>query len=136
MAVQNLLSRLSGVREKGNDSWMACCPAHDDRTPSLGVTQKPDGTILIWCHAFCSANEIMDALGLPMRALFSEARSFKPRQAYIDPRHAAAIVDESSWLIDVIDHRIDEGEDPLKYGADRAQATQRIEMVGRMVGAR
>lgn len=50
---------------------MIRCPAHDDRTPSLKVTEKPDGTVLLCCHAGCDTNTaVLPALGLSMMDLF------------------------------------------------------------------
>ncbi len=34
--LERVLGRLSGVR-KSLKGWTACCPAHDDRTPSLSI---------------------------------------------------------------------------------------------------
>jgi len=52
---------------------MACCPAHDDRTPSLGVSlgQK---AILFHCFAGCDQQSVLAALareGFEAPALFS-----------------------------------------------------------------
>jgi putative DNA primase/helicase len=52
---------------------MARCPAHDDRTPSLGVTLGRSA-ILFHCFAGCSQNEVLEALareGFAARQLFS-----------------------------------------------------------------
>jgi putative DNA primase/helicase len=38
--VDVLLGRLEGVRRAGAGSWMARCPAHPDRNPSLSVSVK------------------------------------------------------------------------------------------------
>ena len=54
---------------------MACCPAHDDRTPSLGVSLGQNA-ILFHCFAGCSQNEILSALdriGIDQRNLFSRS---------------------------------------------------------------
>ena len=67
--VEQLLDALDGVRRSGS-GWHARCPAHDDRSPSLAISEDDDGRALIFCHAGCSTREILDALGLPMRALF------------------------------------------------------------------
>jgi 5S rRNA maturation endonuclease (ribonuclease M5) len=60
----------SNPRPSGN-GYAALCPAHDDRNPSLSVSEGEDGTVLMFCHAGCEIQEIMDALELPMTALFS-----------------------------------------------------------------
>jgi putative DNA primase/helicase len=66
--VDVLLGRLEGVRPQGPHSWMARCPAHDDRDPSLSVSVK-EGRILIYCFAGCSADAVLEAAGLTWRDL-------------------------------------------------------------------
>jgi putative DNA primase/helicase len=68
VTVEELLSRLEGVRRSGS-GWTAKCPAHEDRHPSLHVTQAEDRT-LIHCHAGCKAEEILLALGLAWHDLY------------------------------------------------------------------
>ncbi len=53
----NLNPRRSG------DGWIARCPAHDDRTPSLSCSVR-NGRLLLYCHAGCSFVSILGALGL------------------------------------------------------------------------
>ena len=36
--VERILDRLSGVKKSGK-GWSAPCPAHDDRRPSLSVSE-------------------------------------------------------------------------------------------------
>jgi DNA primase len=40
---------------------MGCCPAHDDRNPSLAI-REVDGKLLFHCHAGCSQREVIEAL--------------------------------------------------------------------------
>lgn len=62
---------LSRVHAKANGrGWMARCPAHDDRTPSLAIAQGDDGRVLLKCHAGCSHQAIVAALGIEERELF------------------------------------------------------------------
>lgn len=72
MNADTLLSRLECVRGRDRGPWMARCPAHKDRHPSLRVTQLDDGRVLIFCHAGCGAADIMGAVGLSLRDLFPE----------------------------------------------------------------
>lgn len=58
-----VLSRLTHVR-KTTRGWTACCPAHDDRSPSLSVTVGTGGRILLRCWSGCAFQEIAGALGL------------------------------------------------------------------------
>jgi hypothetical protein len=66
--VRVLLDRLDGVRPKGPDSWMARCPAHDDRNPSLSVSVK-DGRVLVHCFAGCAPEAVLEAVGLTWKDL-------------------------------------------------------------------
>lgn len=69
MIIEELLSRLTKVRKNGPDKWQSCCPAHEDRSPSMSIKES-DGTILIHCFAGCSVGDICGALGIEMTELF------------------------------------------------------------------
>ncbi|MEN6431158.1 MAG: AAA family ATPase [Coriobacteriales bacterium] len=58
-----VLSRLEGVRKEGT-GWMARCPVHDDRSPSLHVWEDDEGRIAYHCFAGCDHARVRDALGL------------------------------------------------------------------------
>src|SRR5262252_2865672 len=60
--------RCMHARQHG-DQWQACCPAHDDHTPSLRITPTAD-RVLIYCHAQCPIDAILAALDLTRRDLF------------------------------------------------------------------
>lgn len=72
MSVDILLSRLDKVKRTGNGNWMACCPSHDDRSPSLAIGEKLNGVILINCHAGCVTLDILGAVGLEFADLYPE----------------------------------------------------------------
>ena len=40
----------------------APCPAHEDRRPSLSVTDGTDGRLLAYCHTGCTFRDVLDAL--------------------------------------------------------------------------
>ena len=61
MILTELLPRLSGVR-KGWSGYVARCPCHDDKKPSLSL-HEDSGRILIHCHAGCRTADILQALG-------------------------------------------------------------------------
>jgi len=56
--VEELLHRLDKVRTSGKSKWMACCPSHQDKSPSLGIKLLDDGKILINCLAGCAAGDV------------------------------------------------------------------------------
>lgn len=61
--IEAVLGRLDGVRRCG-DGWLARCPAHEDRDPSLSLREAADGRVLLHCHAGCSFEAILAALGM------------------------------------------------------------------------
>ncbi len=71
MNSEELLSRLGPVRRCGN-SWIATCPAHDDRRPSLRLREGEHG-LLVKCWAGCSLKAITAALGIEVRDFFYNA---------------------------------------------------------------
>lgn len=70
MSADALISRLEGVRRRGPGAWVARCPAHEDRSPSLTVSEVSDGRVLVHCFAGCSFDEIVGAAGVDMDEMF------------------------------------------------------------------
>lgn len=50
------------IRALAGRNGMARCPAHDDRTPSLSISDGRDGKLLVHCHAGCSQEAVWAAL--------------------------------------------------------------------------
>jgi hypothetical protein len=71
-AVQRVLDRIVGYRSTGEGKWIARCPAHEDRSPSLSIREKDDGRVLINCFAGCGAGDVLAAIGLRMSDLFDK----------------------------------------------------------------
>ncbi len=68
-----VLERLEGVKES-NGYWMALCPAHEDREPSLSIAEGDDNRALVNCFAGCETSEIVAGLKLKMKDLFKERK--------------------------------------------------------------
>lgn len=68
--IDDLLSRLDKVRKTGSGRWVARCPAHDDKHPSLSIRELDDGRILIHCFAGCSPVDVLAAVGLEFADLY------------------------------------------------------------------
>ncbi len=72
MSADNLLQHLRKIKRTKPNHWLACCPAHDDKSPSMSVRELDDGRVLIHCFAGCSVAEILSAVGLTFSDLFPE----------------------------------------------------------------
>jgi len=59
--------------------WSARCPAHDDRSPSLQISEGERG-LLIRCWAGCTLTAICANLGIELKDLFTDALDPDPRQ--------------------------------------------------------
>ena len=66
----DFVSRLEMARPVGPGRWLARCPAHDDKSPSLSVREADDGRTLLTCFAGCDAGAVAGAVGLTLRDLF------------------------------------------------------------------
>jgi hypothetical protein len=69
MNFAEILARFPDAKKSGN-GWTAKCPAHDDGTPSLSISEGDDGRTLLNCHADCPVENIVAARGLKMSDLF------------------------------------------------------------------
>ena len=67
------------LRGLGGRNGMALCPAHEDRNPSLHITQQGD-RVLVKCFAGCTQEEVIEAL--KSRGLWSSAAE-KPESTRI-----------------------------------------------------
>ena len=74
LPADTLLARLERVKETGPGQWIACCPAHADRSPSLSIKQTDD-RLLVHCFAGCPASDVVAAVGLTLSDLFDKPLS-------------------------------------------------------------
>jgi replicative DNA helicase len=64
------LSHFEKVKQS-NGQYVALCPAHEDRNPSLGIRFVDEKRLLL-CRAGCRTENIVQAAGLRMQDLFEE----------------------------------------------------------------
>jgi putative DNA primase/helicase len=68
MTAESIARLLSGRRV--GSAWMAKCPAHDDREPSLSIREADNGKVLVRCHAGCEQVQLIAVL--KARGIWSE----------------------------------------------------------------
>jgi hypothetical protein len=84
-----LLNQLHKVKQTGHGQYIASCPSHRDKSPSLAI-RDDNGKILLRCFAGCSAHEIVNAVGLNLSDLFPKESSYsKPTK---NPFPAASVL--------------------------------------------
>ena len=84
MSLSILLAHLDGIKETAHGKYVARCPSHDDRSPSLAIKECGDGRVLIHCFAGCETEDVLSAVGLTFADVMPERlpehryRSLKP----------------------------------------------------------
>jgi hypothetical protein len=88
LTAETLAERLGGGRS--GVGWLARCPAHTDRQPSLSLQDTEDGKVLVYCHAGCDQRHVIAELrarglwdGRPQRR-FLRKRTAHPANALPD----------------------------------------------------
>lgn len=124
-----LIDRLSRVKQTAPGRWLACCPAHEDRSPSLSVRELDDGRILIYDFGGCAVEDVLVALGLSMSDLFEKpvAHQFAASHSRVPARDILEALDHEILvavliLDEIVKHRR-ASEDQVKR---LAQASARV----------
>jgi hypothetical protein len=81
MTVGEIAERLHARRS--GSGWMARCPAHPDKIPSLSIAEGEAGRVLLKCFAGCSAESICVALKIRLSDLFCESGTYKPKSRIV-----------------------------------------------------
>ncbi len=68
MTLNEFLSNLKKVK-KNRNGWLAQCPAHDDKEPSLSIKEGNKRRIIFYCYAGCSFASICAALDIQPKEL-------------------------------------------------------------------
>lgn len=109
-----LLSKLQQVKHTGRNRWIAFCPSHSDKTPSLAI-RKDNDKILLKCLSGCSTHEIVSAVDMELSDLFPERNGYsKPIK---NPYLAADIlrcIQSETFIVAVIAADIIKGEQLTK----------------------
>ncbi len=104
MTAETLLAQLNGVRETGHGKYVARCPAHDDKSPSLAIKDCGDGRVLLHCFAGCETEDVLNAIGLTFSDVMPERiggdRSYRPQS--FDARQVLATLDHESLVVAII----------------------------------
>lgn len=80
ITLPELLTHFKGVLQAGPNQWSAICPAHDDSSPSLAISEGENGKPLLFCHAGCQLTEILSAAGIePAEVVKGNGRPRKKR---------------------------------------------------------
>lgn len=88
MSAVTMIARLEAVRQIGPSRWIARCPAHEDRSPSLSIRELDDGRVLIHDFAGCDPGDVLNAIGLDLADLFPERLAHSEKSTRPNHWHA------------------------------------------------
>ena len=91
MSLDNIINALDGAKERGG-RYTAKCPAHNDKSPSLMVSERDDGSTSIYCFAGCAAVDVLAALGLSEREAWRPLRDKAGQQWQIQNDHIRRVL--------------------------------------------
>lgn len=132
MKAEAFLSRCDKVRPTGNGRWIACCPAHEDKRPSMTVSELDDGRVLVHCFSGCGVEQILGAVGLEFDALFPDkpvaaTHARRLRRPFPAQDVLAAIASEAMFLM-IVASDLRRGIQPTEETLGRAiKANERIQ---------
>lgn len=98
MKLEMLLARLKKARRTANGQWVACCPAHADKSPSLAI-KAVEGTILLHCFGGCSVEEVLGAVEMTVTDLYPDTGRSNTKQHRINPRDALQCVSLEAMVV-------------------------------------
>lgn len=122
--IDNILQHLTHVKKKSHNAYIACCPAHNDRSPSLTIREIEGERVLLHCFAGCSVQEILGAIGLKMEDLFppmpiNDRGGYKRASKPFTDSQLLAVILKEAGIIDFAAHDMANGLSVSKADAER-----------------
>ena len=113
MSFDSLLSRLDRVKETGHGKYIARCPAHEDRSPSLAIKEGDDGRVLLHCFAGCETQDVLSAIGMTFSDVMPERigseHSYKPVKQRFDAKQVLRVLRAEATLVAIAAENIAQG---------------------------
>lgn len=140
MIVDHLLAHLDKVRKTSKDSWIACCPHHDDKSPSMTIREVDDGRLLLHCFAGCSVEDVLGSMGMTFSDLYPEKplEHSKPMRRPFPAGDVLEMVANEALIVAVASSNIRQGiqltdvdHDRLWTAQERLEEARRIALGGR-----
>lgn len=117
----------------GRGKWIAKCPAHSDKHPSLSIAEGKKGMLVKCMSNGCDTRDVMAAVGLKISNLFYQSRDISSealkkirRQQYVD-----RLYEKERCLMD-LRMMIRAVENPPKYKTESARVLQFEARINRM----
>lgn len=115
-----LLNRLDGLKKTGEGKYLAKCPAHKDKSPSLSIKEIPGEKLLFNCFAGCSAESILAAVGIEWRDIYpARVDDKKERFPQFNTRELFPLLVQESLIALLAVQQIERGEPLTEHDIQR-----------------
>ena len=127
-ALELLKTRLTKMHHRGHGKYMAQCPAHEDRGPSLSIKETDNGMILLHCFAGCDVGQICAAVNLEISDLFPpkefiESRKFDQKKSRKNYKKCLFLAERNALFISALVGKIIQQKDwEKKIGISQDEA--------------
>lgn len=114
--IEKILPMLHKAKHCGDNSYTACCPAHDDKHPSFKVTELQDGRILMYCRSGCDIESIVSALGMSVSDLYPDTkvagqyRHFRSLAGFSVSQKEKESIEHEKRILNICKNRRSKGE--------------------------
>jgi DnaB-like helicase C terminal domain len=112
-SLDKILLKLSKVQRSHTGGFVACCPAHEDHSPSFSIKEEVNGKILFYCYAGCSFEAICHALDLAPQDI-NPAPTNAPQRIRYEIRDLEGNLVSSHVRRDTPDGKLISWDPPLK----------------------
>lgn len=107
--LEQILDRLVNVKKSGTNKFTACCPVHNDATPSMGIWDEGERILLHCLGCGAKGPEIMQSIGLPIGMLFKHDQD---RPAGYIPKAVIENAKEAVYFVDIFESETRKGYQP------------------------
>jgi hypothetical protein len=110
-AAAKILDRVAAVKQTGAGRWIARCPAHEDKSPSLSIREMDDGRVLLHCFAGCAVGDVLAAVGLQFSDLFDKplAHHWRPLRGGFSARELLELNSHESTVVELLAEKVAAG---------------------------
>lgn len=103
--VDRLLDRLERVKQTTPGSWLARCPAHEDKGPSLSIRQLDDGRVLLNDFGGCESEAVLTSLGMTFADLYPQRLpgvGYAQTHSRIPARDLLELISEETSVVAIV----------------------------------
>ena len=104
------MNHFDGVRETGNGQYSCRCPAHEDKSASLGIKQGDGDRILLNCFAGCDVKSILDSVGLDWKDIMNEEKLYQAEKHKFNPFAVLKMIRDEVLIIGLASADIRKGK--------------------------